>query len=223
VRTAGIRDSLVVVLTITTGATNAASFLALGRVFSSVITGNLVLLGLAADTHGGGQAFHAGLALGGYAAGVLAAVPIAAWRRGGRTWPAGVTAALAAEACLLAAFTVGWESASGHPGGGLKVLLLVLLAAGMGMQSAAVRRLGQMSSTYLTSTLTGVLAGLITGRRPDRLGRSVGVLVMIVVGALCGAILLQTASAWFPALLLCPLLLVIAAATATAAERPPTG
>ena len=45
-----IRDSLVVVLTLTTGAVDAASFLALGNIFSSVVTGDLVLLGAAAGT-----------------------------------------------------------------------------------------------------------------------------------------------------------------------------
>ena len=37
---APIRDSLVVLLTITTGAVDAASFLALGHVFGSARTGN---------------------------------------------------------------------------------------------------------------------------------------------------------------------------------------
>ncbi len=37
-----IRDSLVVLLTLTTGAVDVTSFLALGNVFSSVVTGHLV-------------------------------------------------------------------------------------------------------------------------------------------------------------------------------------
>ena len=52
-----------VLLTITSGAVNAVSFLALGKVFSSVITGNLVLLGVAATTHSSVEAIHAGVAL----------------------------------------------------------------------------------------------------------------------------------------------------------------
>ena len=44
------RDGLLVLLTLTTGAVDASSFLHLGNVFSSVITGNLVLLGLSAAT-----------------------------------------------------------------------------------------------------------------------------------------------------------------------------
>jgi hypothetical protein len=42
----------------------------------------------------------------------------------------------------------------------------------MGMQSTAVRRFGQMSSTYLTSTLTEVIAALAVRKRPEDLERS---------------------------------------------------
>ena len=44
------RDGLLVLLTLTTGAVDASCFLHLGNVFSSVITGNLILLGVAAAT-----------------------------------------------------------------------------------------------------------------------------------------------------------------------------
>jgi len=42
------RDGLLVLLTLTTGAVDASCFLHLGHVFSSVVTGNLILLGVAA-------------------------------------------------------------------------------------------------------------------------------------------------------------------------------
>src|ERR1700733_15780032 len=89
---AAARDYRVVLLTITSGAVNAVSCLALGKVFSSVITGNLVLLGVAATTHSPVEAVHAGLALAGYAAGVLIGAPPAA-RRGppAGAWPARLT------------------------------------------------------------------------------------------------------------------------------------
>jgi hypothetical protein len=44
--------------------------------------------------------------------------------------------------------------------------LLLLAAAAMGLQSTAVRRLGQMSTTYLTSTLTGVITAVALRRWP---------------------------------------------------------
>jgi uncharacterized membrane protein YoaK (UPF0700 family) len=211
------RDLRVVLLTVTSGAANAVSFLALGKVFTSVITGNLVLLGLVTATHSASEAIHAGTALGGYMVGVLAAAPLAAWRsRHAGTWPVAVTATLAAELCAMAAFCLGWELSGGRPRGGAQLTLLVLLSAALGMQSAAVRRLGQMSSTYLTSTLLGVLAGVVTGDRPDGLGRSLGALAALAVGALIGGLLATSAYAWLPALILVPLAVVIVGAVVVA-------
>ncbi len=216
---APVRDSQVVLLTVTAGAVNAVSFIALGKVFSSVITGNMVLLGVAAATGNSAAAIHGGLALAGYSAGVLAGAPIAA--RGsavhGASWPASVTATLAAELVVLAAFCAGWEAVQGRPRGAAQAVLLVVLAAAMGMQSSAVRRLGQMSSTYLTSTLTGVLAGLATRKAPDGLGRSLGSLAAIVAGAVAGGFLAATsAHPWLPVVILLPPCLVVAGAVTVA-------
>lgn len=55
--------ALVTFLAMTAGATDAISFLGLGGVFSSVMTANMVLLGLSAGTHNGPLALHAAAAL----------------------------------------------------------------------------------------------------------------------------------------------------------------
>jgi uncharacterized membrane protein YoaK (UPF0700 family) len=217
---AAARDYRVVLLTITAGAMNAVSFLALGKVFSSVITGNLVLLGVAATTHSSVEAIHASVALAGYVAGVLIGAPVAARRsRQAGTWPASVTVTLGAELVMLAGFCIGWELSDGSPHDGGQLALLIVGAAAMGMQSAAVRRLGQMSSTYLTSTLLGVLASLATRTRPEGLGRSLGALAAIVVGALAGGMLARSAYAWLPVAVLLPLALVVAASAAGSRSR----
>jgi uncharacterized membrane protein YoaK (UPF0700 family) len=214
-RPAAARDYRVVVLTITTGAVNAVSFLALGKVFSSIITGNLVLLGIAVTTHSSAEAIHASLAIAGYAAGILIGAPLAA-RRSPQVgaWPASVTATLGAELVVLAGFCVGWELSDGSPHDGGQLALLIVAAAAMGMQSAAVRRLGHMSSTYLTSTLLAVLAGLATRTRPEGLGRSLGALAAIVVGALAGGMLARSAYAWLPVAVLLPLGVVVTGSAA---------
>jgi uncharacterized membrane protein YoaK (UPF0700 family) len=207
-----IRDSLVVVLTLTTGAVDAVSFLALGNVFSSVITGNLVLLGLAAGTGRPELAVHSGVAIAGYVAGVAAGAPLAARQHHAtRTWPPSVTVTLAVELVILVAFSVGWELAGTHPAGGGQLALVAVLAAAMGLQAAAVRRLGQMSTTYLTSTLTALIAGLVTGSKPDGTARSLGVLAAIIIGAIAGSLILEGARAWLPLMILLPLGLVIVA------------
>ncbi len=210
-----IRDSLVVLLTLTTGAVDVTSFLALGNVFSSVVTGDMVLLGAAAGTGRPELAVHSGVALAGYLAGVLAGAPLAARRpQATGTWPPSVTVILAVELVILVAFSAGWELAGTHPTGGGQLALVAVLAAAMGLQAAAVRRLGQMSTTYLTSTLTALVAGLVTGSKPDGMARSLGVLATLIIGAIAASVLLEEARAWVPLVILVPLVLVIVASVA---------
>ena len=71
-----------------------------------------------------------------------------------------------------------------------------------------------MSSTYLTSTLTGVLAALVTSARHEGLGRSLGALAAIIVGALAGGILARSAYAWLPVAVLLPPGVVVAESVA---------
>jgi len=211
-RHGAVRDGLLVLLTLTTGAVDASCFLHLGNVFSSVITGNLVLLGVAAATQSASLAIHSGVALAGYSAGVLIGAPIATRRaRGGETWPLSVSVTLVAEFCVLAAFSVGWELTGGRPGSTAQVLLIAALAAAMGIQSAAVRQLGGMSTTYLTGTLTAVVTELVTRDRGPGFARSVGVLAAIVSGAVVGGLVAEHAPAWLPAAIMTPLAVVVIA------------
>jgi uncharacterized membrane protein YoaK (UPF0700 family) len=204
------RDVLVVLLAVTAGATDATAFDRLGHVFASVITGNLVLLGISAVHADGRLALFAGCALAGYAVGVLLAAP----RRGelrepAAIWPLGATVALAADLALLVAFAVFWEIDGRRPARAAEIALLVLCASAMGAQSTAVRRLGEMSTTYLTSTLTGLLEALIARRWVPSHGRSIGILVAAAAGAAAGVALILHARAWLPALQLVPLGIVL--------------
>jgi uncharacterized membrane protein YoaK (UPF0700 family) len=88
--------------------------------------------------------------------------------------------------------------------------LLVLAAVAMGIQTAAVRRLGQMSSTYLTSTLAGLVTALAVRRWPADWRRSAGTLVGLVIGALLGALTATHAPAWLQVVILAPLTAVVA-------------
>jgi uncharacterized membrane protein YoaK (UPF0700 family) len=203
------------VLTLTTGALDAVTFVRLGKVFSSVITGNLALLGIAVGDRQGALAQDAGLALAGYAAGVMLGSLLAGTPESGQpVWPARVSYALAAETALLAAFSGGWLVTGGHPGGGSRLALLLLAAAAMGMQSAAVRRLGQISTTYLTSTLTALFTGLALRRKPEGAGRSTAILVTAVAGAALGTLAALNAPDWVPAAVLIPIAVVLAGSLA---------
>jgi uncharacterized membrane protein YoaK (UPF0700 family) len=218
-----VRDGLLVLLTLTTGAVDASCFLRLGNVFSSVITGNLVLLGVAAATQSAKLAINSGTALAGYSAGVLIGAPIATRRASGdETWPLSVTVTLAAEFCVLAGFSAGWELTGGSPASTAQLLLIAALGAAMGIQSAAVRELGGMSTTYLTGTLTALIAGLVARDHKPGSARSLGVLVAIVSGAAVGGLVAVHAPAWLPAVILAPLAVVVIASAGIEVTKAPS-
>ncbi len=207
------RDLLLVTLALTTGATDATAFERLGHVFASVITGNLVLIGVSAVSGDGTATLLAGTALAAYAFGVVLGAP----RRPGSgdapaVWPRSATLVLAGEAVALIVFAIGWELAPAHPRTETQALLIAAAAVAMGMQSTAIRRLGQMSTTYLTSTLTGLVESLARMRWPAGQGRSLGILLAALAGAAAGTELVASAREWLPALQLIPLGFVIASA-----------
>ncbi len=203
------RDLLLVLLAVTTGAVDATAYLRLGHVFASVITGNLVVLGASAVQGAGRTALHVGCALGGYALGVIAAAPRRERAQDDPVWPAGTSFALTLDLALLIVFAVGWELSGGRPGALAQVLLVAVAAGAMGVQSTAVRRLGQLSTTYLTSTLTGLLEGLRRRRWSGGNTRSLGILIAALCGAAGAALLIAHARAWVPALALAPPAIVV--------------
>lgn len=210
-----VRDLLLAVLAVTTGVTDAAAFLRLGNVFASVITGNLALLGVAAGQGSGDLAVNGGVALAGYGLGVLVAGAFVGSREENQpTWPRRVTVSLAAEFAVLAGFSAGWLAQAGHPAAGAGRLgLLIAAAAAMGMQATAVRRFGQVSTTYLTSTLTSLVEAIAHRRMPDGWQRSTAILVCFVAGAAFGALAIAQSPSWVPVAMLLPLAAVLGAAS----------
>jgi uncharacterized membrane protein YoaK (UPF0700 family) len=205
------RDTLLILLAVATGATDAAAFERLGHVFASVITGNLVVLGVGVVSGDNHLTLFASCALAAYCVGVLIAAPREKRSPPVHGWPGGATAALSFEFVVLSAFAVGWELAGQHPTEAWQAVLVVLAGSAMGAQSTAVRRLGQVSTTYLTSTLTGLLEDLRARRRSEGQGRSLGILAMAFVGAGVATALILHARAALPALQLVPLAIVIVA------------
>jgi uncharacterized membrane protein YoaK (UPF0700 family) len=205
---------LAVVLTIGTGATDVASFTRLGDVFTSVITGNLVLLGLAIGELSGALATHAVVAFAGYMAGVAIGARLVPAGPAPGPWHRALPAPLLVELVLLAGFTVGWELTSGAPGGAAQLVLLAVAAVAMGTQSAAARGFGgSVSTTYLTSTLITVVAAWVTpGRSVMMHRREVLLLVGLAGGAALGGVVIAHAPAALPAIPVAALVLVIAAA-----------
>jgi uncharacterized membrane protein YoaK (UPF0700 family) len=199
-----------VALTVVTGAMDAITFTRLGEVFSSVMTGNLVLLGVSAGRADGDLAVHVAVAVAGFVGGVLLAGVITGppTRAAGR-WPPRVSAALAVELALLAGFFAGWAVRGGRPDGTVQVVLLLLAATAMGVQTGAVRAIGigGLSTTYLTGTLAGILATLVTDGRLQR--RSLIILAALIVGAAVAALLVTHVPTAAPALPVALLLVVL--------------
>ncbi|QKV90940.1 DUF1275 domain-containing protein [Streptomyces sp. NA02950] len=185
-----------VALTVATGAMDAISFLALGGVFTSVMTANLSLLGLSTGAHDPHLARDAAVALCGYVTGALMSGRIVRGRRTARRarW------ALAVELLALGVLWVVWDTAGGHPAGGRQLGLLAVAALAMGGQSGLVRAVCPpgFSTTYLTGVLTGVLVEAARGRRVR--WADLSLLAALVAGAACGGLLIAHAARAAPAL-----------------------
>ena len=229
-----IKTLIAIALTFASGAMDVTSFTRLGDVFTSVMTGNIVLLGLAVALRSLTLASHTAVSIAGYIAGVAAGSRVAYRFKAARTAKAapgdddgrasGVPAyagwALLAEVILLAGFTVGWEISGGRPAGWAQFCLLAVAAAAMGVQSSTVRYMGlsEVSTTYLTGTLTGLVSSLVNPDQDMPHGlRRFGVLIGLAAGAgLSGLLVAVGAAAGVPAL---PLAAVVTALVLAAAPR----
>ena len=210
-----LRDVLLVCLTLGSGAVDALSFLGLGRVFTAMMSGNIVLLGLAVGSAAGPEAIRSAVSLVVYALGVFAASRLVRDPPKSSLWPAGLTMALVCGAIAQAGVVAGWLGASGHPDELFKAVLVGFSALAMGLQGGAVARLrvSGVTTTYVTGTLTGLIGGLALRSATRReLARRAVVLVALLAGAACGALLLTYARSGAPVLPLAITVVVIAAA-----------
>lgn len=186
---------LLYILTFTSGVVDSVSILGLGGVFTSLMTGNTVLIGLSLG--GGaefGSAFRSSLAItfflfGAALAGRLAKkrvnVPLRAWL---------LPIAYIESGLLFAAAVIGFvsSSASGSLPSEAVLMMIGLTAAAMGFRSATVRGLSvpDMRTTVLTLTLTGLAADSpLGGNNSQRTLRRIGSVVLLSSGALVGALL----------------------------------
>jgi uncharacterized membrane protein YoaK (UPF0700 family) len=211
----GPLQPLMVLLTFVTGFVDAYSFLELGRVFVANMTGNVVFLGFAAA---GSSQFSFGnsiLALATFVAGAFVGGRLA------RSQPAHrgrlLYNALLIEFVLVA--TAYFIAQFGpNPGSGVKYPLIILLAAGMGVQNATARRLAvpDLTTTVLTLTITGTAAdSRFVGGAGAKLGRRTVAVLAMFAGAVFGALFIVNGHA--PIALLCAVVLL--AGATYAAER----
>lgn len=205
---------LAVGLALGTGAMDAITFTRLGNVFSSVMTGNLVLLGVSAGRRDGALAGHVAVAVAGFVLGVLVGSRIAGPPSADRAvWPVSVSAALGVELGVLGVYLAGWVASGGRPLGWSQFALLACAAAAMGIQSAAVRGIGlaALSTTYLTGTLIGLLGQLVAPGTVQ--WRGAAMLAGLIVGAAGGGLLVADAAIVAPVLPISVLMVVLGVAT----------
>jgi len=219
------------ILALGAGSMDALGFFALGGALPSAMTGNTALLGLAL-----GQG-HPAAAAPPFAAGtgfVLgAALAAALLYLGLAKLPPGraVARLLAVEAGLLAGFLLAWRFGE-KPAAGLSLYILLLLgAAGMGVQSVAARQVGRpgVTTVVFTSTLTAIVIAVTAAflGSPHRLGfaakRQIFTLLAYGLGAVTGGFLTWRAIDAIPFL---PVLAAVAAlclhrgSDRTSARRP---
>ena len=210
------RDLLLIALTFAAGSVDAVALLRLD-VFTAVMTGNIVLLGLAVGQGAFRNALRSTVALVAYSVGVVVGARVVGPVAMETDWSPKVTRALALEWVLLAAFLGGWLFTGARPGGVSAATLIAFSGVAMGIQAATARALAPgMSTTYVTGTLTGLLSelsalGSVSGGRRRR----AWIVVALALGAVAGALALSTMPLFAPAIPLA----VVGAVVLVAATR----
>jgi uncharacterized membrane protein YoaK (UPF0700 family) len=183
---------LLLALTFTTGLIDAVSYLALGRVFTANMTGNIVLLGFGVAGSGGLPVLAPLVSLASFLLG--AGVGGVVVRRLERRHPVLVAVALGIEVAAIAAAAVVAAATDIHPGSAAAYVLIVLMAAAMGVRNAVVRRIAvpDLTTTVLTMTLTGLAAeSRPAGGSGQGTVRRLSAVLAMLLGAIAGALLLK--------------------------------
>jgi uncharacterized membrane protein YoaK (UPF0700 family) len=179
------------VLTLTTGVIDAACYLGLGHVFAANMTGNVVLLGFGIVGSTGLPVVAPLVSLLAFLAGATVGGRMGAMLPPKETH---LSRAMLIEVGLIGLTTlvaIVFDITPGHFSGDL---IIGMLAFAMGLRNATVRRLRitDLSTTVLTTTLTGFAADshLAGGEGRGNWRRGAAVCSMLI-GAVIGALLLK--------------------------------
>jgi uncharacterized membrane protein YoaK (UPF0700 family) len=179
------------ILTLTTGVIDAASYLGLGRVFAANMTGNIVLLGFGIAGSSGLPVIAPLVSLAAFLGGA-----VVGGRMGAMLQPkqAHLSRAMQIEIGLTVLATliaVVFDITPDHFSGDL---IIALLAFAMGVRNATVRRLkvADLTTTVLTMTLTGLAADSQLAGGEGKSGWRRGAAVAAMgIGAVAGALLVK--------------------------------
>ena len=218
-RPVGEPGPVLVMLSFATGATDAFAFLALGGIFTANMTGNLVLLSLFQRSAWLHTFLGASTAILTFALALLLAFRFSDPRRS----PHGSVLVLLTIAfgLQLATFFV-WRVHDGAiPAFGLQIAVIAVSSAAMAVQTAAARRAGvdrNISTTFVTGTLTGLMQDIADGIRGERWVR-VWIVLALPAGALAGALVMAAHPGWGALLPAAVLLICLGYAVHTANQQ----
>jgi len=155
--------SPILLLTWVAGTVDAIGYLGLGHVFTANMTGNAVLLGLAAGQGQALAAFRSFLALAGFIAGVAVGAVLSHRAGTDLDQRRAFLGPMYVETGALAVFALLLHQAFIPRSSAILYTLIGVSAVAMGVQSAAVRRLKLpgIATTVLTGTITSLVAGLV--------------------------------------------------------------
>jgi uncharacterized membrane protein YoaK (UPF0700 family) len=227
-----VRNGLLNALTISSGAVDAISFLALGKVFTAFMTGNFAFLGMViASTTGSTiygvvapRAISVLAAMAGFAVGVFLATKIVRQhvpkdeQATGIVWPERTTFALGFSLLAHLCFVLIWLATSARPGFNVIPVLLAVWGLAMGMQSGAVRKLDVGGTFTTAATATFIFLASNVRYLPlmsDERRRLRSILISLVIGATAGGLLLIHAPIYAPVLPLVITVGVVAIAAST--------
>ncbi|MHB1667852.1 MAG: YoaK family protein [Thiomonas sp.] len=152
------RDLVLGLLAFASSATDVIAFVKLQQVFTSAMTGNTALLGLAIGQGHLFAAIHSLIALCGYIAGVALGATIHT-----RSVRKDLLVLLGVEAMFMGLFLAQWRLV-GFPAAGIGLCTLIASSAiSMGVQSVAARKvnLDGIPTVVFTSTLTSIVMTLM--------------------------------------------------------------
>ena len=184
-RNARMRLSLMMALTFVTGALDAVGYLGLDRIFTGNMTGNIVILGMAAAGGNGLPVLGPALALVAFVLGAAVAGAILKRRPSG--WNVRVTVLLGIGTVMLSAAGVVLTQTDTHPEW-IRVAIACAIAVQMGSQALIARFLAvkDMTTVVVTSTLAS-LAGESFFSSGNRLwNRRFAAVAVLFVGAAAG-------------------------------------
>jgi uncharacterized membrane protein YoaK (UPF0700 family) len=163
-----VRDVLVAGLSFASGAVDGLTYLALGGIFASFMSGNTIFLGLRIGEGNITSALQPLDAMIGYIVGVaLAAIIAHPSSDEQEIWPRDATKLVLIEFLLLVMFATSGFLAGAVPNQVTVYVLIALASIAMGIQSAVVYDLHVYGviTTAISATWTGAIIGLVDLRR----------------------------------------------------------